>query len=88
MSRSFGDTVASYVGVSVYPEVKQVWLEKEDAFVVIASDGVWEFMGNEEVAEVVHGYYFGGNAEKAAEEVVKKSFGRWRENEVVVDDIT
>lgn len=88
MSRSFGDTIASYVGVSVYPEIKEITLTVDDAYIVLASDGVWEFMTNEEIAHIVYPYYFSGNAEKAAEEIVKQSFVKWKNEEVLVDDIT
>lgn len=88
MSRAFGDVVASYVGVSVYPEIKEITLTKEDAYVIIASDGVWEFMENKEVAEIVYEHYLEGSAEKAAEEVVREAFRRWKDREVIIDDIT
>ncbi|CAI2359381.1 unnamed protein product [Moneuplotes crassus] len=88
MSRSFGDQVASYVGVSVYPEIKETTLTPDDAYVIIASDGVWEFMENREVAEIVYEYYAQGNAERAAEEIVREAFNRWKKNEVIIDDIT
>lgn len=50
MSRSLGDRVAHSVGVSSAPEVMEFHLKREDKFIVIASDGVWEFLSNEEVA--------------------------------------
>lgn len=50
MSRSLGDQVAHSVGVSSVPDVKEFYLSREDKFVVIATDGVWEFLSNEEVA--------------------------------------
>ena len=88
MSRAFGDLVASYVGVSAYPEIKETKLNENDAYIVIASDGVWEFLENKEVAEIIYEYYIKGNAEKAAEEVVREAYKRWRKNEVIIDDIT
>ena len=64
-------------------------LSKEDKFIVIASDGVWEFMNNEDVAAIVKPFYETKNAEKAAEAVVRESYLRWkREEEGIVDDIT
>jgi serine/threonine protein phosphatase PrpC len=42
MARSFGDYVASSVGVIAIPEVIRQKLEKNDMFIVIASDGIWE----------------------------------------------
>lgn len=50
MSRSFGDRVAHSVGVSAEPETFEFSLGMNDKFIVIASDGVWEFMNNETVA--------------------------------------
>jgi serine/threonine protein phosphatase PrpC len=57
MSRSFGDLVACQVGVNAIPECREVVLTPEDKVIVIASDGVWEFMSNEEVANIVYPYY-------------------------------
>ncbi len=44
MSRSLGDKVAQSVGVSPEPEVLEFTLTMKDRFVVVASDGVWEFL--------------------------------------------
>lgn len=49
MSRSFGDEVAASVGVSAIPEIKEWRLTDQDKFVVLASDGLWEFIESEEV---------------------------------------
>lgn len=57
MSKSFGDVVASTVGVNSVPEYQQVALTPFDKILVLASDGVWEFMTNEEVAEIVYPFY-------------------------------
>ena len=46
MSRSFGDTVAASVGVTAIPEQTEFTLGPEDKVIVLASDGVWEFMEN------------------------------------------
>ena len=47
MARSFGDLVAASVGVSPEPEVLSFDLQPDDKFIIIASDGVWEFLSNE-----------------------------------------
>lgn len=57
MSRSFGDRVAHSVGVSAEPEVLDFTLGLNDKFLVIASDGVWEFLSNEDVAHIVLPFY-------------------------------
>ena len=58
MSRSIGDGLAHSVGVIPDPEVKEFWLTQEDKFVVLASDGVWEFMTNFDVASLVANFYY------------------------------
>lgn len=52
MSRSLGDKIVHTVGVLSVPEEQQYVLEKNDKFIVIASDGVWEFLTNQEVANI------------------------------------
>ena len=89
MTRSFGDEVASRVGVTAEPEILELDLCKDDKFIVIASDGVWEFLSNDDIAKIVKPFFEAKNAEKAAEAVVKESYLRWkREEEGIVDDIT
>eukprot|EP00928_Gymnodinium_smaydae_P037077 TRINITY_DN25800_c0_g1_i1.p1 TRINITY_DN25800_c0_g1~~TRINITY_DN25800_c0_g1_i1.p1 ORF type:complete len:689 (+),score=137.50 TRINITY_DN25800_c0_g1_i1:80-2068(+) len=58
MSRSFGDALVHDVGVSADPDVAATFLEPYSSggsrqFVVLASDGVWEFMSNDEAGELV-----------------------------------
>lgn len=57
MSRSFGDKVACMVGVNAVPECREVTLTQQDKVIVLASDGVWEFMPNEEVASIIYPFY-------------------------------
>jgi len=62
---------------------------KEDKFIILASDGVWEFLTNDEVANIVAPFFEIKNAEKAAEALVRESYLRWKkEEEGIVDDIT
>lgn len=57
MSRSLGDQVAHSVGVSSIPEVKSFIVGVEDKFVIIGSDGVFEFLSNEDIARIVMPFY-------------------------------
>jgi serine/threonine protein phosphatase PrpC len=88
MTRSFGDGVAHSVGCNAEPEMSEYTFTKEDKVVVIASDGVWEFLENIDVAKIVYPFYLQKNAEGAAENLVRASFKRWRKEESVIDDIT
>jgi serine/threonine protein phosphatase PrpC len=47
MTRSCGDAVAVLAGVNAESETMQFELKKKDKFIVVASDGVWEFLSNE-----------------------------------------
>jgi len=57
-------------------------------FIVLASDGVWEFMQNDLVAKIVAPFYLKGSPEAAANAVVKEAYKQWRKQEEVIDDIT
>eukprot|EP00475_Leptophrys_vorax_P013448 TRINITY_DN19854_c1_g1_i1.p1 TRINITY_DN19854_c1_g1~~TRINITY_DN19854_c1_g1_i1.p1 ORF type:complete len:396 (+),score=107.00 TRINITY_DN19854_c1_g1_i1:146-1333(+) len=85
MTRSFGDLVAASVGVIAEPEVLQYKLSENDRFIVLASDGVWEFISNEEAVELVASCF---TPKEACELLVDESTKRWRREEDVVDDIT
>ena len=89
MTRSFGDRVACKCGVTVEPEVLEFDLSPQDCFIVLASDGVWDQMSNEEVGNIVMPYYEQRNAEKAAEQLVRAAFQKWKDKASdIVDDIT
>lgn len=46
MSRSFGDQVAAKVGVNAVPEISELRMDPSDKVIILASDGVWEFLEN------------------------------------------
>lgn len=78
MSRSFGDRVAHSVGVSAEAETWEFTLGLHDKFLVIASDGVWEFLSNEDVANIVYPFYEQNAPEAAANALVKAAFKKWK----------
>jgi len=88
MSRSFGDSMACRVGVNAVPEIKDFVLTTEDKVMVLASDGVWEFLENQDVANIVYPFFLQKNAEGAAEALVRAAFKTWKREESVIDDIT
>lgn len=53
MSRSIGDACAHSIGVSVIPEIKEFEINDNDKILVLATDGVWEFLSNEHVIKVI-----------------------------------
>lgn len=88
MSRSIGDYVAHSVGVSTAAEVMRFELCPDDKFIIIASDGVWEFLTNEDVAKIVWPFFLKNSPEQAGNAIVRAAAQKWRENDSVIDDIT
>ena len=88
MSRSFGDSMACRAGVHAVPEIKSFDLSPDDKIIVLASDGVWEFLDNQQVGNIVYPFLATKNAEGAAEALVRASYKRWRAEENNIDDIT
>ena len=88
VSRSFGDLLVKQYGVTCIPEVYMLDLCEDDRFLVMASDGVFEFMSSEEVTKLVGKWRDRGSAQDAAEELVKIATDRWIEDDSVIDDIS
>lgn len=53
MARAFGDFCLKEYGVISIPEFSHRILTDRDNFIVLASDGVWDVLSNEEVVEIV-----------------------------------
>lgn len=85
MSRSLGDTVAHSVGVSSKPEITTKTLGPQHKFLVMGSDGLWEFITNEETLKVASKY---PKPKDACDVLTKEAFQRWMQEEQVVDDTT
>lgn len=45
--------VSCRVGVTSVPELCITELTPDDAFIILASDGVWEFIGNQEAVDII-----------------------------------
>lgn len=90
MTRSIGDMAAASVGVTAEPEIKVLSnLNANDKFLVIASDGIWDRLSNDEIMmTIAKQYYPARDAEGAASHLVKESVERWESEQGMVDDIT
>jgi serine/threonine protein phosphatase PrpC len=78
MSRSIGDRVASSVGVISEPEVLEFDLTPDDKFIVLGSDGIFEFLTNEDVIKLVVPYWRRKDCEGAAEVLAKEAKLSWQ----------
>ncbi|KAL8274435.1 hypothetical protein Esti_001595 [Eimeria stiedai] len=88
MSRSLGDTLACRVGVISEPEVSVVSLSPSDKFLLLATDGVWEFVSNEEAVRILRPFVEARDPAGGCEALVKKARQRWKEEDGAIDDIT
>lgn len=84
-TRSFGDAVAETVGVHAEPEVLTWKLTPKDKFVVIASDGVFEFLSSQAVVDSIAKF---SNPIDAAKHIVQESYRLWLTYDDRTDDIT
>lgn len=88
MSRSFGDRVAHSVGVCPIPEIKEYKFEIEDKFFILASDGLYEFISNQEIVDIVKEFFTSDDIVGCCEFLYKMSAERWMKEEQSIDDIT
>ena len=88
MSRSVGDFIATALGV--VPEAKFIEekIDQDCKFIVVASDGIWEFLDNKRVGEIVMPYYKNDDPDGACKALIKEATEWWNKEEIVVDDIT
>lgn len=88
MSRSFGDEVAASVGTISEPEIMEFDLTENDKFIIIASDGIWEFISSDECVNIVKDYYLKNDISNCLMYLLNESSKRWIKEEEVIDDIT
>jgi serine/threonine protein phosphatase PrpC len=77
MTRSLGDTVAASVGVISEPEIVGFDVTTDDKFLIIGSDGIFEFVSNEDAVRIVVPYYVVRDAKGACEALAREARRRW-----------
>mmetsp|Transcript_75576 Transcript_75576/g.133793 ORF Transcript_75576/g.133793 Transcript_75576/m.133793 type:complete len:362 (-) Transcript_75576:43-1128(-) len=88
MTRSIGDEVGVSAGVISTPDVSTRQIAQDWRFLVLCSDGVWEFIKSQEAVDIVKKFP-AQDAQKSAEALASEAWNRWIEEEGnVVDDIT
>jgi serine/threonine protein phosphatase PrpC len=88
MSRSIGDLIATTLGVIPEPKFIEEKIDNDTKFIVIASDGVWEFLENKAVVDIVMPFYKKNDPDGACKALIKESTEWWNKEDIVVDDIT
>ena len=88
VSRTIGDEVAKSVGVEHSPEIIETTLTGNEQFIVVASDGIWEFLSNDKVKELVMPYYLNNKPNEACEKLIHEASLAWDRDGSARDDIT
>ncbi len=94
MSRSLGDSVVHRFGVTADPELTEYTLSEGDEFVIIASDGIWDVVDNNQAVQVIQNFITKGgerggwDPHEAAIWLSKFARARWEKMSAMIDDIT
>ncbi len=88
MSRSIGDMDAKKVGVIPNPQIVEYTIDYFSKYILICSDGIWEFMKNEEAMKIGNKYYLRNDPVGLCHELTQESIKLWEKREIVIDDIT
>ncbi|CAK9235066.1 unnamed protein product [Sphagnum troendelagicum] len=75
MARAFGDFCLKDYGVIAVPELSHRLLTDQDQFIVLATDGIWDVLSNEEVIHIVASAPTRATAARA---VVESAVRVWR----------
>ena len=85
VSRTFADTSFKSFGVTCEPFTRKIRLDENDAFIVIATDGLWDVVDNYEVAEVLKV----NDCKNACRKLENLAWDRWiKSGTEAVDDIS
>ncbi|KAK6911614.1 PPM-type phosphatase-like domain [Dillenia turbinata] len=87
MSRAFGDYCVKDFGLISVPEVTQWNITSRDHFVVLATDGVWDVLSNQEAVQIVAS---SPDRSKAAKCLVDSAVRAWKRKRrgIATDDIS
>lgn len=84
-TRSLGDSMAEELGVFAEPEMLTRDIKPEDRVIVLASDGIYEFLTNQSVVDICAKFT---DPLEACRAVVAESYELWLQYELRTDDIT
>ena len=90
ISRSFGDFISEPLGVFSIPDIKQFDIDYKTAkIIVIATDGIWEFLSNEKVRDIIMPYYNENNIHGCIYKLIDMASKIWNiKNPKYIDDLS
>lgn len=89
ISRTIGDYQAKTIGVTYEPSIYEYQLDKNDKIIIIATDGLWENMKNEQAIAICGAFYENKKrAEDASYQLIQKAKEDKIKRNKPYDDIT
>ena len=90
VSRSFGDFSSEQIGLISIPEIKEYDIDfKEIKIMIIATDGIWEFLINEKVRDIILPYYEENNIIGGINKLINVGSKTWSvKNPFYIDDLS
>jgi serine/threonine protein phosphatase PrpC len=83
-TRSLGDRVAKRLGVTAEPEVLPISLSKHEKCLVIASDGIWDVLSNQQIMDICQNHH--GDPHQACREIVETAHREWLKNDLCASE--
>jgi serine/threonine protein phosphatase PrpC len=88
MSRSIGDIDAKKIGVIPNPQIVEYTIDHSSKYLILASDGIWEFIDSEDAMKYSNKYYIRNDPIGLCHDLSKRATALWEKNDCIIDDIT
>ena len=88
MSRSIGDLKSKNIGIVPDPGIFEYDLNNVTKYIVICSDGVWDYLTNDIVKDIGKNYYLEDDPSQFCHQIINNAVIQWKQNETIIDDIT
>ena len=87
LTATIGDHIARDIGVIWVPDIQKYSIDHKRSIIVIWSDGIHEFISNQELSQFVVDHR-NQKAQDVAKLIVDMAIRRWKKNDIFVDDCT
>jgi hypothetical protein len=84
-TRSIGDSRADPLGVIAEPEMMTLKLSANEKIIVLASDGIFDVLSNQQVIDICSIHHGDGNPAVACHAVIEQAHWEWLKNEECLD---
>ncbi|OMJ90326.1 hypothetical protein SteCoe_7353 [Stentor coeruleus] len=93
MTRCFGDSVSKTIGVTSepgnnYSELTKYEISHNDRFMIIATDGIWEYLSNRKVVRIIDKEWNEGTVRSACDKLMELAIQKWTKRGDYMDDIS